>query len=307
MLKRIGVLLLSACLIITGLLLNPWNCAQALSQKAITDWAVSYTTYDTTYEAIIKMYLKVINGYDAKNYGRHDLFNIRIIWDGPSDAPSKYLIQYAKENAGFYIEDINQDGIDELIINSTHGRIYEIFTIDEDKVREVFRGSRYGACYLLNNGKIYRCYQIEGEEYVYHELWQMNGTGKADFIEGYHTDQSDWYRSETDIRKIEHSQSERVSTAEAENWVNEQEKRIVRHRFIPFKSYEKMKDDPGNIAVLAKDNKTSGSAKIRIRREPSQNAKIVETKKVGTYVKVLSKEDGYYKIRIGKNKISCSR
>ena len=100
------VFLLIACLVAITLCIGPWNSAAAINQSAIRDWIASYTTYDTTYEAILKMYLKVINGYGTKNYGRHDLFNIRVIWDGPSDAPIDTLIKYSKEYVGYYIEDI---------------------------------------------------------------------------------------------------------------------------------------------------------------------------------------------------------
>ena len=304
--RRILLLALAACYLVLGISAGPFGSAQAGNENSVGYFTVSYTTYDTTYAAILKMYLKVINGYQTKNFGRHDLFNIWVVWDGPSDAPAKTLINYAKENVGFYIEDINNDGVDELVINATLGRIYEIFTLDNGKVRELFRGSRHAACHLLNNHLIYRCIQMEGEPFSYYELWQLNGTGKAIFLEGYHgpdtpgSSDAKWYKSSKGVTKLTHSENDRVSSEEAERWVVKQEKRVVRHRFIPFGVYEKFPEDPWNIGVLAKDNKTSTSVKIRIRKEARSNSKVIMTRKVGTYVKILEKVEGFYKIQIGK-------
>ena len=303
--KRVSELALAVCIFLLSMSFLPYGCIQAEEKNSVSYFNVSYTTYDTSYAAILKMYLKVINGYQTKDYGRHDLFNIWVIWDGPSDAPAKALIDYAKEYVGFYIEDINGDGVDELVINGTLGRIYEIFTMDNGKVRELFRGSRHAACHLLNNQLIYRNIQMEGEPFAYYELWQLNGTGKARFIKGYHgpcelgVPDLNWFRSNAGATKLVHSQNDRVSSEEAEKWIEEQDSKVVRHRFIPFSVYEKFPDDPWDIGVLAKDGKTSTTAKIKIRKEPKPNAKVIMTKKVGTYVKILSKEEGYYHIKVG--------
>ena len=48
----------------------------AVAQADSYSYEPSYTTYDTTYDAILKMYIRVINGYGRKtSEGRHDLYN----------------------------------------------------------------------------------------------------------------------------------------------------------------------------------------------------------------------------------------
>ena len=296
--KRIWAFLMILCLL-GSIAFNP-----ALAEEA-DFWAVSYTTYDVTYDAILKMYLKVINGYGSKNLGRHDLFNQIMFWDVPDETTDREKIAYVKRDIGFYIDDINHDGIEELVINGTGGRIYEVFTMDNGRVRELIRaGGRYD-CHRLENGMFYR-YASGGASHHDYEIWQMNGTGKVSFVEEYlmrpdNVNLRDvWYYSKKPVRQSGNAGEREVSASEAENWIAQQEKSIVRKRFVPFIAYEKFPDDPWNIGVLAKDNKTSTTVKIRIRKEPNQSSKVVMTQKVGTYVKILSKENGYYRIRIGK-------
>ena len=304
--KRMMSLLLIICLLMTYMIVVPDSYALAAGGE-VDFWAVSYTTYDVTYEAILKMYLKVINGYQTKNYGRHDLFNEFLFWDYEDTADLRKLISSVKSNIGYYIDDINQDGIEELVINSTGGYIYEVFTMDNGRVRELIRaGGRY-TCQRLNNGLFLRC-GSGGAMRHNHELWRMNGTGKVSIVEAYYARPDEQalyevcYRSTADVRKTESVNGQRVSSTAAKNWIAQQEKKVVRKRFVPFSAYEKYQDDPWDLGVLAKDNKTSTTVKIRIRKEPKANAKVIETKKVGTYVKILAKENGYYKIQIG-NKI----
>lgn len=294
--KRPAIFLLIICIVFNAL----------LSYGAAADipdlWAVSYTTYDVTYDAILKMYLKVINGYRTKNYGRHDLFNEHIFWDYEDTADLKEWISVVKRNVGYYVDDINQDGIDELVINSTGGFIYEVFTMDEEKVRELIRGGGRYTCQRLNNNMFYR-WAHGGVSHQDYEVWQMNGTGKVKFVDGYHLRDDDggrsasWYHSNKPVR-LSDSMGTPVSMTEAEGWIKKKENSIIRKRFIPFSAYEKYQDDPWNIGVLAVNSKTTGSSKIRIRKEAKQKSKVVTTKKVGTYVKVLAKEDGYYWIQI---------
>ena len=276
----------------------------SLSYAESDPWAVSYTTYNVTYDAVVKQYLKLINGYQTKNYGRHDLFNDMMFWDAPDETTIKEKIAYVKRDIGFYSADINQDGIDELVINGTGGRIYEVFTMDDGKVRELIRGGGRYDCHLLNDGTFYR-FGSSGAAYHDYEIWQMNGTGKVSYAEGYSMRPDNvnlkdiWFHTKRPSRQYDAEKGEPVSASVAESWIAQQENRIVRHRFVPFIAYEKFPDDPWNLGVLAKDNKTSTSAKIRIRKEPDDHAKVSVTKKVGTYVKVLAKENGYYKIMIG--------
>lgn len=294
--KNMWVLLIVACLVISF-------SSSLSSEKVIAEendfWAVSYTTYDVTYDAILKMYVKVINGYKTKNYGRHDLFNEFMLWDYEDNISS------VKNDIGFYIDDINHDGIDELVINSSGGYIYEVFTMDNERVRELIRGGGRYTCQRLNDGTFYR-WAHGGAGHHDYEIWQMNGTGKVTFVNGYFMrpdntyHNGEWYRTNKSARMHDVSGAKPVSASEAESWLNQQEENVLRHRFVPFAVYEKHADDPWDLGVLVKDNKSSGSAKIRIRKEPKEKAKVVETKRVGTYVKVLSKEEGYYHIKIGK-------
>lgn len=295
--KKILALIVAACLILTGL--------SAVLAEEGDFWTVSYTTYDVTYDAILKMYLKVINGYGNKNTGRHDLFNQIMFWEAPDEMTDREKISYVKRNVGYYIDDINHDGIEELVINATGGMIYEVFTMDNGKVRELIRGGGRYSCRRLNNDTFYR-FASGGAAYHDYEIWQMNGSGKVSFVEGYHHRPDNvnltevWFYSKAPAKYQNESAFIPVSADEAESWYMRQEENCVRKRFVPFIAYEKFADDPWDLGVLAKDNKTSTSAKIKIRKEPDQSSKVIMTQKVGTYVKILEKVDGYYKIRIGK-------
>ncbi len=279
-------------------------------------FTVSYTTYDTTYEAILKMYLKVINGWETVNYGRHDLFNNLVMELISPEDGLQTRINYTKTHLGYLVYDINKDGIDELLIGTDCGWIHEVFTIDSGKVRELIRAGAAGtassvySCALLDNGLFFRHYHPGGGMDNY-ELWKMNGTGAVSYVEGYHTDQSfDW--QETDDPDVWKwfiarnpfpqgnvaSVETRISTAQGDAWLREQENKVERKRFIPLSVYEKFPDDPWNIAVLSLNGKTSGEAKINIRKKPTKRSGLVVSKKVGTYVKILSDEGDYYMILI---------
>ena len=54
------------------------------------------------------------------------------------------------------------------------------------------------------------------------------------------------------------------------------------------------------IAVLAKDGKTTGSQRIRIRSKPNGKSKILAQKKVGTFIKVLGQDGQYYQLTVDK-------
>ncbi len=299
--KRFLLLLLVLCLVCTDSVFWPPNKAAAESEYP---WAVSHVTYDVTYDAILKLYLKIINGYKTKDYGRHDLFNDFVFWDLFVEDPApQRTVRYIKNTLGFYIDDINQDGVDELVILMTGGYIYEVFTMDEGRVRELIRaGGRYN-CRRLSDNTFFR-WGNSGASNNSYERWCMNGTGKVSFKEGYVMEPDgngeSWSHTTKNPRTNKSVNMTRVSATEAEGWIRKQENNVLRKRFVPFAAFEKYPDDPWDLGVLAKDSKTTGSAKIRIRKEPSQKSKVVDTKRVGTYVKVLAKEDGYYKVRIGK-------
>ena len=104
----------------------------------------SYITYDTTYEKILQLYLKIINGYGTVNYGQHDLFN-DAIYAKYEPADSYESVRSAvKSNIGFMLFDVNQDGIDELLIGSDGSDLNEVYTMDQGRVRELIRAGGYG-------------------------------------------------------------------------------------------------------------------------------------------------------------------
>ena len=280
-------------------------------------FTVSYTTYDTTYEQILKMYLQVINGLGTVDYGRHDLFNPAVYsWIDPMDGyPS--IIDTTKKYVGYMKYDVNQDGVDELLIGSSGGSINSVFTIDNGKVRELIRAGGYGTassnytCSMLANGDFFRRGH-GGASLHYYELWQMNGTGSVTFAGGCHTrgfwDQDSdswtetvvWYRSDAQMSKVTSPASARVDNVAAERWVKEQEENIFNKKFVPFSVLEKFPDDPWSIAVLSVNGSAYSSAKVNIRKGTDPKSKLVASKKAGTYVKVLSREGEYFKIGFEK-------
>ena len=285
----------------------------APGRSALADqFTVSYTTYDTTYEKIMKMYLKVINGYGTANYGRHDLFN-DMIFGGMEEWDTKRLISEVKRNTGFMLYDVNQDGVDELLIGSSGGWLYEVFTVDQGRVRELIRAGGYGtasseySCALLASGMFYR-HGHGGAGLDYYELWEMNGTDKVYFVDGYHTEYAwdadaqngseVWYRSGAPMNQPGASKT-RVDAAVAKQWVKKQEWSIYAKKFVPFSVFEKYPEDPWNVAVLSVNGTYNTTAKVNIRKEASASSKLVATKNVGTYVKVLDKEGDFFRIAFG--------
>ena len=275
----------------------------------------SYITYDTTYEKILQLYLKIINGYGTVNYGRHDLFNDAIYAKyEPSDSYES-VRSAVKSNIGFMLFDVNQDGIDELLIGSDGSDLNEVYTMDQGRVRELIRAGGYGTasssytCSLLSNGLFFR-HGHGGADRDYYELWQMNGTGEVSFREGYHTDgvlwdsasqkqTGIWYRSGAPMGRVSSPSGSRVQSAAADDWLRTQEWNIYPKKFVPFSVYEHFQEDPWNIAVLSVNGKTSGTAKVNIRKDMDTNSKLVSAKPVGTYVRVLSAENKYYQIAFG--------
>ena len=280
----------------------------SISSAICEPYAVSYTTYDTTYDAIIRMYINVINGKDK---GRHDLFNQLIYTMYEMDPSQKENISYLKNYLGFLISDLNNDGQDDMIIGNPND-IYELFTIDNGKVRELIKaGDRY-SCKLLDNGYLYRI-GYSGASYASYELWKMNGIGKVSFVESYHTEPTDYdkYISGEDPdeikwyydKKEKYSKDQLVSSSEAEAWINQQEKHIVRKKAIPLAAYEQYSDrieSVDQIGILTVNGKTSGAQTVNIRSKPSKKSKVIQKSRVGTYILILGQEDGYYHVIAGK-------
>ncbi len=219
----------------------------------------SYTTYDTTYEKILQLYLKIINGYGMVDYGRHDLFNDAIFAIYDPMGGYEAIRNAVKRNTGFMLCDVNQDGVDELLIGSDGSCLNEVFTMENGRVRELIRAGGYGTassdytCSLLSDGLFFR-HGHGGAGLDYYELWQMNGTGEVSFLEGYHTDgiwNSDsqtgsvvWYRSDAQMSMVKTSSSARVNNSVAEEWLRTQEWNVFSKKFVPFSVYEQFQDDP---------------------------------------------------------------
>lgn len=305
--KRYAVKYIISCLLAVIMLFT--------NSVSIADFfAVSYTTYDTTYEKILELYLKIINGLGSVDYGRHDLFNDAIYGSYDPMDGYKTIISAVKKDCGYMIYDVNMDGVNELLIGSNGGSINSVFTMDNGKVRELIRAGGHGTassnytCSMLADGNFYR-WGHGGAGRDYYELWQMNGTGPVSFVEGYHTDliwneadkteDLNWYRSHASMSELTTSPNDRVDSTVGERWVRTQEQNVFNKKFVPFSVYEKYRDDPWNIAVLSiKGNTTSGN-KVNVRKEASAGSKLVASKSVGTYVKVLSMEGDYFKIAFG--------
>lgn len=284
------------------------------SSAFANSFTVSYTTYDTTYEKILSMYLRVINAYGSGNVGRHDLFNDAIYGSFDPMDGSKAIINATKKYVGYTICDVNQDGIDELLIGSDAVNINSVFTIDNGKVRELIRAGGYGTassnytCAMLVDGSFFR-WGHGGADLDYYEIWQMNGTGPVSFVEGYHTDgiwnealqtgQVVWYRSNAPMSKVTSPLSAKVTSSVAEKWLRTQKENTYNKRFVPFSVLEKYPDDPWNIAILSVKGSASSTAKVNVRKEANDSSKLVTSKNVGTYVRVLSKEGNYFKIAFG--------
>lgn len=321
---RLCSFVLSLAIIISCL---PLHFAAADNDDGPLPYAVSYTTYDTTYDAIVKMYIKVMTAHCRnQSRGRHDLYSDLLYYDCPEfidwdidklsgAAKEKRIkelqeeqLQYMKNNYGFAILDINGDGIDELIIGCGHSSVYELFTIDNGKVRELIRaGGRYGCC-LLNDGGLFRYAYNGGGEYRY-ELYHMDGVNAVKFTEGYAYDWSAgynvfaedecWFKFNGKDQPTPNDMDQHIDASVVKHWVDVHEANHANVHFIPFAAYEKGLSGDG-IAVFSVNGKTTGTSKVRVRSKPDSKSKIVTEKKVGTYVNAIALEGDYYKVTVGK-------
>ena len=286
---------------------------------SMADWFTpSYTTYDTTYEKILSMYLRVINAYGSNSAGHHDLFNDSIYYTAgsPEDGP-KILINATKKKVGYCLYDVNQDGVDELLIGTDGSCLHEVYTIDNSKVRELIRAGAYGtassvySCAMLDNGNFLR--HAHDGPVDFYELWTMNGTGPVSFVEGYFEDFEKgayetgdpnigaWFRLKKSFKEYNSRSTDRVDRSAGKAWLKQQEDAVWRKRFVPFSVLENYPDDPWNIAMLSVNGSTSSTAKVNVRKEADDASRLVASKNVGTYVRVLSKEGNYFKIAFGKS------
>lgn len=294
-------------------------------------YIASHVTYDTTYDAILKMYLRVMAAQCREQpRRRHDLYNelmyddIPMFMDGidteeyrqADEAGKKKIrskfqeqtLRYMKNNIGYAIRDLNGDGIDEMLIGMKNAYVFEVFTMDGGKVRELIKAGYRDSCVLLSDGTFFR-YGYSGGGLSSNTLFCMDGTNKVRFVKGYMfndefgyqygMDSEDrWFRMKnaTDYTA---NLAKHVSESEANEWIAKCEGNLSDIRFIPFAAYEKGLSGDG-VAVLSKDGNTNGNQKIRIRSKPDNKSKIISQKKVGTFVKATGIDGDYYKIIIGK-------
>ncbi len=294
-------------------------------------YAASYKTYDTTYDDILKMYLRVMPAQcREQSRRRHDLYNefmyddIPMFMDGvdteeyrQADEEGKKKIRskfqeqalrYMKNNIGYAIRDLNGDGIDEMIIGMGKAYVFEAFTLDDGKVRELIKAGYRDSCTLLNDGTFHRYAHLGGGMST-DTLFRMDGTRKVKFVKGYlfseefgynnGLDSDDcWFRMSSS-KDTTATLDKHVPKSEAKSWISECDSSLSDIRFIPFAAYEKGMSGDG-IAVLSKNGKTTGSQKIRIRKAPDDKSKIIAQKKIGTYVKATAIEGDYYRITVDK-------
>ena len=311
-------------------------CLTILIEQAFCDdyniYATSYKTYDTTYDDILKMYLKVMPAQcREQSRRRHDLYN-EFMYDDLSPyymegvitpeyekmdnaektAKRKELqektLQYMKNSVGYAVLDVNGDGTDELIIGRDSSYIYELFTMDEGKVRELIKAGYRYSCHLLNDGELIR-FASDGGAFFGDILYRMNGTEKVEFVKGYYYNgqvgydnnlgDDCWFRITNPKNFSDVTMEQHVSTSEVNAWISEHESNYAHIHFIPLSAYEKGMSGDG-IAVLALNGETSSSQKIRIRTKPDSKSRILVEKRVGTYVKALSMEGDYYQITVDK-------
>ena len=304
-------------------------CASVPAEHALGDiYTASYKTYDTTYEDILKMYLRVMPAQcREQSRRRHDLYN-EFMYDDLSPrymedlmtpeydrlddagkaAKRKELqektLQYMKSKVGYSIQDINGDGTEELLIGSGKSYIYELFTIEDGKVRELIKAGYRYSCNLLKDGSLFR-FASNGAGFFGDILFRMNGTGPVQFVKGYYyngdlgyannLNDECWFRI-TDARNFSaNTMDQHVPSSEVNSWVAECESNYANIRFIPFAAYEKGVSGEG-IAVISVNGKTSGSQTVRIRKEANSKSKILAQKKVGTYLKAIDTEGDYYQV-----------
>ena len=285
---------------------------RAAAAKA-DNYTVSYTTYDATYDGILKMYIKVLNNYGTRQTGRHDLFNDMIIadFDSDYDGPIKSRISETKNRVGYCIYDLNNDGIEELIIGEDPSYVFEVYTMDNGRIRELIRAGYKYNCALLEGGRFFRIGK-DGAVKDSFTLWNMNGTEKVSFREGYIRDgqpedpalshlktEMNFFRM-TDQKVYSGTPETLVSTDQFLEWMKGIDQSVLQVSFIPLSLYEQgIGAGQHEIGIISVDGKTHGNATVRLRAKASPKSKVLKNCRVGTSVIILGEQEGYYNVRVG--------
>lgn len=104
---------------------------------------VDYSAYD---EFIKKVTNGLTNGFTTKEMESLDLADVF------------YTSRSIKYKAGYMFKDLDENGIDELIlgVNGEDGyyTIYDIFTLDNGQMKQVVKGGERSSYYLCTNGML---------------------------------------------------------------------------------------------------------------------------------------------------------
>lgn len=265
--------------------------------------AAGEATYDISYAGILDMYIHALNA-GGEDTGTQELFNSQTVEASKETGAKRF--QETKNRVGYCIADLNGDGTDELIIGEHSALIYEVFTTDGGRARELIRTDRESRCALLSGGAFWQ-YTRDGEAAAESTVWKMDGTGETAFAEGYRMENTfspdgyihayQWFRMAED-GSMAVSRETLVSTDEYQEWLKAQDARLLPLVFIPLAMYEQ-ESDPEKTGIISVGGKTSGKDEVRVRSAARKNSRIVREVRIGTYAAILGEEDNYYKIRFG--------
>lgn len=307
----------NSCLLLCLIMLFGIISFSMTEDDYVDPYIPSYKTYDTTYDDILKMWIRVINGEDN---GQHDLFNDNYYYDFAESGPT-----FAKDSIGYVIQDLNHDGSDELILTYIYPRysnkassIFSLFTTTKDgKVRELIRsGARSSTC-LSKDGEILQYASESGHElfcYIYH----FNGTNALNLYEGYFYTDEDYRLSPKDrfdavvpgthyyysIGKNQYTVPDGqapLDTEQIDQRLAAFDENQVTFYVTSLADYERKECGP-QYTILSVNGKTKGSSTVNIRQKPDKKSKLVATKKVGTKVEILEEDGDYYLVSIGSKK-----
>lgn len=125
---------------------------------------VDYSAYD---EFIKKVTNGLTNGFTTKEMESLDLADVF------------YTSRTIKYKAGYMFKDLDENGIDELIlgVNGEDGyyTIYDIFTLDNGQMKQVVKGAERSSYYLCTNGML-KCIGSSGANYTSYEYYEYSGT-----------------------------------------------------------------------------------------------------------------------------------